>query len=68
MTPQSPPPLCPLCNERPPQARIDEEYVCEKCAGPAYERWKECVDPEMRRLRLWLASFRLVRGGVEALR
>jgi len=43
--------------DRPTQARIDEEYFCEECIGPAYERWKE-----------WLASFRVVRGGVEALR
>lgn len=28
----------------------------------------ECVEPELRRRRLWLKSFSVVRGGVEALR
>lgn len=52
----------PTCVNHPGRAtagRFDDE---------AYGYCHECVEAELRRRRLWLASFRLVQGGVEALR
>lgn len=52
----------PTCVNHPGRAtagRFDDE---------AYGYCYECVEAELRRRRLWLASFRLVQGGVEALR
>ena len=50
----------PSCVNHPGRATVggfDDAFYCA-----------ECVGPELIRRRLWLVSFRLVRGGLEALR
>lgn len=50
-------PTCVNHPGRPTAGGFDDAYFCH-----------ECIEPELRRRRLWLVSFRLVRGGLEALR
>ena len=50
-------PTCANHPGKPAAGGIGEHYYCEVCVGPEYARH-----------HLWLRSFGVVRGGVEALR